>query len=67
MSRSMALLLQLARLQQMIGYSRRQWLAEAYVRSLELYGVTKVRTKKDGRLDHAIVPLAEVFASSPEP
>lgn len=37
--------------------------AEAYVPSLELYGVSKVRAKKDGKLAQAIFPLAEVFAT----
>jgi hypothetical protein len=53
----------LARLQQMLDDSRLRWLAEAYVPSLELYGVAKVRAKKDGKLAQAIAPLAEVFAS----
>lgn len=38
--------------------------AEAYVPSLEFYGVAKVRAKKDGKLAQAIAPLAEVFGTS---
>jgi len=52
-----------ARLVQMINDSRLLWQAEAYVPSLELYGVAKVRAKKDGNLAQAILPLAEVFAT----
>lgn len=50
-----------ARLQRMLDDSRLLWLAEAYVPSLELYGVAKVRAKKDGKLAQAILPLAEMF------
>ncbi len=53
----------LARLQRMLDDSRLLWLAEAYVPSLELYGVAKVRAKKDGKLAQAIAPLAEMFAT----
>jgi hypothetical protein len=53
----------LARLQQMLDDSRLRWLAEAVLPSLELYGVAKVRAKKDGKLAQAIAPLAEVFAT----
>ncbi len=69
-----ALAVPLARLQRMLDDSRLLWLAEAYVPSLELYGVAKVRAKKDGKLAQTIAPLAEVFAtprkkraSTPEP
>lgn len=58
-----ALAAPLARLQQMIDDSRLRWLAEAFVPSLELYGVAKVRAKKDGKLAQAIAPLAEVLAT----
>jgi len=47
----------------MLDDSRLLWLAEAYLSSLELYGVAKVRAKKDGKLAQAILPLAEVFAT----
>jgi hypothetical protein len=53
----------LLRMQQMIDDSRLLWRAEAYVPSLELYGVAKVRAKKDGKLAQAIAPLADVFAT----
>lgn len=52
----------LGRIQRMVDDSRLLWTAEAYVPSLELYGVAKVRAKKDGKLAQAILPLAEVFA-----
>jgi hypothetical protein len=52
-----------ARLQQMLDDSRLEWLAEAYVPTLELYGVAKVRAKSDPRLARAIRPLAKVFAT----
>lgn len=54
----------LARIAQMVSDSRLVWLAEAYIPSLEFYGVAKVRAKKDGELEQAIAPLAEVFATS---
>jgi hypothetical protein len=57
-----ALAAPLARLQRMLDDSRLLWLAEAYVPSLELYGVAKVHAKKDGTLAQAIAPLVEVFA-----
>jgi hypothetical protein len=53
----------LARIQQMVDDARLQWLAEAYVPSLELYGVAKVGAKKNGALALAIAPLAEVFST----
>ena len=53
----------LDRLMRMLGDARLQWLAEAYVQSLQLYGVAKVRSKKDGDLAQTIQPLAEVFAT----
>ena len=56
-----ALLAPIARIQQMVDDSRLLWSAEAYVPSLELYGVAKVGAKKDGKLAMAIAPLAEVF------
>jgi hypothetical protein len=37
----------LARLQQMLDDASLLWLAEAYVPTLELHGVAKVRAKKD--------------------
>jgi hypothetical protein len=43
--------------------SRLLWLAEAAVATLELYGVAKVRAKKDGHLAQTIAPLTEVLAS----
>lgn len=58
-----ALAAPLARLQQMMDDSRLLWLAEAFVPTLELYGMAKVRAKKDGKLAQAILPLAEVLAS----
>jgi hypothetical protein len=53
----------ISRVAQMLQDSRLVWLAEAYVPSLELYGVAKVGAKKNGRLAQAIAPLAEVFAT----
>lgn len=53
----------LRRIQQMVDDSRLLWAAESYLPSLELYGVAKVRAKKDGKLAQAIAPLAEVFAT----
>lgn len=54
----------LARLGQMISDSRLLWLAEAYVPSLALYAVAKVRGKKDGKLEQTIAPLADVLSTS---
>ncbi|MBK8217824.1 MAG: hypothetical protein IPK71_29200 [Myxococcales bacterium] len=47
-----------------IDDARLVWSAEAYVPSLELYGVAKVRAKKDAKLARAIEPLAEVFSTT---
>jgi hypothetical protein len=54
---------QIERLQQMLDDARLLWLAEAFVPTLELYGVAKVRAKKDGKLAKAIAPLADVLAN----
>ena len=53
----------LSRIQQLIDDSTLAWSAEAYVPSLQLYGVAKVRASVDGKLAQAIAPMAEVFAS----
>lgn len=53
----------LAELQTLLADSRLTWLAEAYVPSLELYGMAKIRAKKDAALAQSIAPLAEVFAT----
>lgn len=53
----------IARIQQMADDSRLLWLAEAYIPTLELYGVAKVRAKKDPALEADIAPLAEVLAT----
>lgn len=53
----------IARLQQLRDDSRLHWLAEAYVPTLELYGVAKVRAKKDAKLEQTIAPLADVLAT----
>ena len=52
------------RIQKMIEDSRLEWLAEAFVPSLEYYGVAKVRAPKDAKLARDIAPLAEVFATT---
>ena len=49
--------------QQRIDDARLLWSAEAFVPTMELYGVAKVRAKKDGKLAKAIEPLAEVLAT----
>jgi len=58
-----ALAPRIERLARMIDDSRLVWLAEAFVPSLQLYGVAKVRAKTDPRLAQAIEPFAEVFAA----
>ena len=58
-----ALASRVERLSRMIDDSRLVWLAEAFVPSLQLYGVAKVRAKTDPKLAQAIEPLAAVFAS----
>ncbi|MFW5741225.1 MAG: hypothetical protein ACOC1F_12745 [Myxococcota bacterium] len=61
----------LARLDQLIADSKLAWTAEAYMPSLQLYGVAKVRAKSDAKLQLSIAPLADVFATrrttKPEP
>lgn len=58
-----ALVAPVGRIAKMLDDSRLLWLAEAYVPTLELYGVAKVRAKKDGKLAQAIGPLARVLAT----
>jgi hypothetical protein len=53
----------LGRINQMVADSRLHWQAEAYVPSLELYGVAKVRARRDGDLAQTIKPMAEAFAT----
>jgi hypothetical protein len=53
----------LGRLAQLVADSRLTWLAEAYEPSLAVYGVAKVRAKKDGSLSDLLEPMAEVFAT----
>lgn len=50
-------------IQQLIADTRLQWLAEAWVPSLALYAVAKVRSKADGGLRTIVDPLANVFAA----
>ncbi len=57
-----ALVPRVERLSRMIDDSRLVWLAEAFVPSLQLYGVAKVRAKTNPKLAQAIEPLADVFA-----
>lgn len=52
-----------AEIQQQIADTRLQWLAEAWVPSLALYAVAKVRAKSDGALRTIVEPLANVFAA----
>ena len=47
--------------------SRLQWLAEAYVPSLHLYKMAKVRAESDGELRLIIEPMEEVFAPQRRP
>lgn len=54
----------LSKINQMVADARLQWLAEAYVPSLELYGVAKVRARKDGKLGQTIRPMADVFTTT---
>lgn len=53
----------LAIAQQRIDDARLLWNAEAFVPTMELYGVAKVRAKKDGKLAKAIEPLADVLST----
>jgi len=54
----------IASINQRVADARLLWLAEAYVPSLEFYGVAKVRAKKDGKLGQTIKPMADVFATT---
>lgn len=54
----------LERIQQMVDDSNLAWSAEAYIPSLQLYGVAKVRAAVDGKLAQTIAPMAEMFATS---
>ena len=49
--------------QQRIDDARLLWSAEAFIPTMELYGVAKVRAKKDGKLAKAIEPLADVLST----
>ncbi|MFO0589034.1 MAG: hypothetical protein U0441_15900 [Polyangiaceae bacterium] len=49
---------------QRVADAKLLWLGEAYVPSLALYNVAKVRAAKDGKLAQSIKPLAEVFATT---
>jgi hypothetical protein len=53
----------LARLARRVDDARLLWLAEAYVPTLEFYGVARVRAKKDAVLAQTIAPLAAVMAT----
>jgi len=50
-------------LSRLLADSRLTWLAEAFVPSLQLYGVAKVRAKDNAQLEQTIAPLARVFAT----
>jgi hypothetical protein len=53
---------QVAELSKRLSDTRLAWLAEAWVPSLAMYAVAKVRAKTDGKLRTLVAPLAEMFA-----
>ena len=50
-------------LARLLSDSRLTWRAEAFVPSLQVYGVANVRAKNNAALQQAIAPLARVFAT----
>lgn len=52
-----------AELDQRISDTRLTWLAEAWIPSLAVYAVAKVRAKSDGALRTVVDPMAAVFAT----
>lgn len=53
----------LSELTRLVGDTRLLWLSEAYVPSLALYAVAKVKAKTNGAIRTIVDPLAEVFAT----
>ena len=51
-------------LTRLVGDTRLLWLSEAWVPSLALYAVAKVKSKTDGAIRTIVDPLAEVFATA---
>lgn len=50
-----------ARVNQLLADARLAWIAEAYVPSLQVYGVAKVIARKNAEVQQLVDPLASVF------
>ena len=50
-------------LNRLVADTRLLWLSEAWVPSLALYAVAKVKAKTNGAIRTIVDPLAEVFAT----
>ena len=57
------LLERLSELTRLVGDTRLTWLSEAWVPSLALYAVAKVKARTDGAIRALVDPLAGVFAA----
>lgn len=53
----------LSELTRLVGDTRLLWLSEAWVPSLALYAVAKVKAKANGAIRTVVEPLADVFAT----